>query len=155
MPFGLRNAPATFQRTMQTVLHGGEPFSSTYIDDIIIFSNYWEDHLQHIEFVLDCLRKFGLTAKRSKCEWEKQSLQYLGFMVGNGQLSVPQSRVTAIQNYIRPRIVKELKSFLGIMGYYRKFIATQLRSAIKMFTLSNSQRQTYKHRLDRRYVLCL
>ena len=123
MPFGLRNAPATFQRTMQGILHGGEPFSSPYIDDIIIFSNCWEDHLQHIEFVLDCLRRFGLTAKLSKCEWAKQSLQYLGFMVGNGQLSVPQSRVTVIQDYIRPRTVKELKSFLGIMGYYRKFIS--------------------------------
>ena len=74
MPFGLRNAPATFQRCMNVVLEGLEEFTGAYIDDVIVYSNSWEEHLRHLREVLDRLRKHGLTAKPSKCEWGASSL---------------------------------------------------------------------------------
>ena len=78
MPFGLRNAPATFQRCMNFVLEGLEEFSSAYIDDVIVHSKTWEEHLSHLRQALERLRKHGLTAKPGKCEWGASSLTYLG-----------------------------------------------------------------------------
>ena len=78
MPFGLCNAPATFQRSMHDVLRGQEEHSATYIDDILIYSRVWEEHLQHIQAVLEALREYGLTAKPKKCRWGARSLEYLG-----------------------------------------------------------------------------
>ena len=81
MPFGLRNAPATFQRAMDEVLGEQADYSSTYIDDIIVYSSSWKDHLVHIREVLQALRQAGLTAKPSKCVWGAKSLTYLGHTV--------------------------------------------------------------------------
>ena len=122
MPFGLRNAPATFQRCMNVVLEGLEEFTGAYIDDVIVYSNSWEEHLRHLRQVLDRLRKHGLTAKPSKCEWGASSLTYLGQVVGEGKVSVPEARVAAIRNFRKPHSKSDLRSFLGTVGYYRKFI---------------------------------
>ena len=69
MPFGLRNAPATFQRCMHNMLGGLEDLVDSYIDDLVVFSNSWEEHLEHLRQVLERLRRHGLTAKPSKFEW--------------------------------------------------------------------------------------
>ena len=122
MPFGLKNAPATFQRMMDVVLQGLESFSVPYIDDILIFSNCWEDHLEHIRAVIERLQAAGLTAKCSKCLWGKSSLEYLGHVVGEGKVSVPQAKVAALRHYLRPVTKPQLKSFLGLAGYYRRFV---------------------------------
>ena len=122
MPFGLRNAPSTFQRCMHKVLQGCENFSSSYIDDVIVFSNTWEEHLQHLKLVLERLRQHGLTAKPSKCEWGASSLSYLGHSVGHGRASVHEARVAAIRNFKQPITKSDLRAFLGTVGYYRKFI---------------------------------
>ena len=122
MLFGLRNAPATFQRLMEKVLVRQHDYSSPYIDDVIIYSLSWDDHLQHIDLVLDAIYKHGLTVKASKCVWAAQQVEYLGFTVGNGHLSVPEARVEAIRKLVRPVNIKHLRSFLGTVGFYRKFI---------------------------------
>ena len=122
MPFGLKNAPATFQRMMDVVLQGLESFSVPYIDDILIFSNCWEDHLEHIHAVIERLQAAALTAKRSKCLCGKSSLEYLGPVVGEGKVSVPQAKVAALRHYLRPVTKPQLKSFLGLAGYYRRFV---------------------------------
>ena len=78
MPFGMHIAPAMFQWMMDVVLGGLEEMSAPYIDDILVFSRTWEEHLEHIEAVLERFKQAGLTVKPSKCEWGKQFLEYLG-----------------------------------------------------------------------------
>ena len=104
------------------VLEGLEEFTGAYIDDVIVYGNSWEEHLRHLRQVLDRLRKHGLTAKPSKCEWGASSLTYLGQVVGEGKVSVPEARVAAIRNFRKPHSKSDLRSFLGTVGYYRKFI---------------------------------
>ena len=84
MPFGLSGAPATFQRLMDRVLRGLESYSAAYLDDVVIHSTSWEEHLMHIRAVLDRLRKAGLTAKPRKCQFGMRQCSYLGHIVGNG-----------------------------------------------------------------------
>ena len=122
MPFGLRNAPATFQRCRNAVLQNMEDFSNAYIDDVIVFSKSWDEHLQDIKKVLISLRRTGLTAKPSKCEWGATTLTYLGHIVGEGMVSIPEAKVEALKNFIRPKTKKDLISFLGTIGYYRRFV---------------------------------
>ena len=122
MPFGLRNAPAMFQRLMEVVLGDCYECSAPYIDDIVVFSNSGEEHVQHLRCVLECLRKYGLTIKEAKCEWGKVKLEYLGHVIGGGELAVPAHRAAAMANYIKPVTKKGLRSFLGAAGYYRQFV---------------------------------
>ena len=122
MPFGLRNAPSTFQRLMDQVLHDMLDFSRAYIDDIVIFSSTWTDHLQHLKSVLDRLREVGLTAKPSKCAWARASCVYLGYLVGGGRVTPEECKVAAVKNFLRPLNKSDIRSYLGLTGYYRKFI---------------------------------
>ena len=122
MPFGLMNAPSTFQRSMNIVLQGNEQFANCYIDDIVVHSKTWEDHVKHIRTVLEQLKQFGLTANPKKCVWGVAEIEYLGYMVGRGKVSIPQLRVKALREYKRPMTKKDLKSYLGMLGYYRRFI---------------------------------
>lgn len=98
MPFGLRNAPATFQLLMQRVLSGLDSFALSYIDDVIIFSITFNDHITHISQVLTRLNSFGLTVKKSKCSWCFKSFEFLGFVVGNGKLTIPEARVQHLKD---------------------------------------------------------
>ena len=82
MPFGLSGAPATVQRLIDEVLHGAENFAHVYIDDIIIFSPTWHQHLTHLMDVLQRLRASGLTVKMKKCQFGKSQCTYLGHVVG-------------------------------------------------------------------------
>ena len=122
MPFGLRNAPAIFQRLMEVVLRECYSFSAPYIDDIVVFSGSGAEHVEHLRAVLGSLRKFGMTVKEKKCEWGKEKLEYLGHVIGGGQLAVPAHRAAAMANFRQPRTKKQLRSFLGAASYYRQFI---------------------------------
>ena len=122
MPFGLKNAPSHFQRVMERVLRPVASFCAVYIDDIIVFSDSWEQHLEHLRRVFQCFREAGLTAKPSKCSFGMTSLEYLGHKIGSGTMAVPQHRATALANFKRPITKKGLRSFLGSASYYRKFI---------------------------------
>ena len=122
MPFGLKNAPAIFQRLMEVVLNDCYGFSAPYIDDILVFSSSGAEHVQHLRLVLEKLRKYGMTIKRSKCEFGKVKVEYLGHVIGGGELAVPAHRAAAMADYIRPVSKKQLRSFLGAAGYYRQFV---------------------------------
>jgi len=122
MPFGLRNAPATFQKLVQQVLSGLESFTGSYLDDIIIFSNSWSEHLRHIEEVLKRIQSAGLTLKRTKCVFATAQVEFLGHTVGLGQVAPRQKTVQALLHFPRPTNRKQLRSYLGLAGYYRKFI---------------------------------
>ena len=121
MPFGLQGAPATFQRMVDKLLDGLE-YASAYLDDIIIFSSNWEDHLLHLEAVLQRLKQAGLTVKRKKCQFGMPECVYLGHSVGSGQVRPEEVKVKAIREFAVPETKRQVRSFLGIAGYYRKFI---------------------------------
>ncbi len=108
---------------MTKVLRNCADFSVVYIDDVQIFSNAEEEHVGHVKSVLHALRESGLTVKKEKCAWGLQHVEYLGHLIGNGQLSVPDHRITAMKNFIIPKSKRDLRAFLGSIGYYRKFIS--------------------------------
>jgi len=87
MPFGLRNAPATFSRLVSKLVMGCELFCLVYLDDVLIFSKTWSDHMKHLHIVFQRVRSAGLTLKRSKCEFAAAELDYLGHHIGLGQVT--------------------------------------------------------------------
>ncbi len=122
LPFGLHGAPATFQRLMDQVLQGCEGWSAAYLDDVVIYSNTWADHLEHLRQTLEKIQAAGLSLNVAKCEWARQETGYLGYHLGNGELRPQVCKVEAIQRSPRPRTKKEVRSFLGLVGWYRRFI---------------------------------
>lgn len=123
MPFGLSNAPSTFQATMNEVFRMYlRRFVLVFFDDILIYSPTWEEHLLHLQTVLNLLRQHQLVAKRSKCQFGQTRVDYLGHVISIQGLSVDPLKISAIQQWPVPRNVKQVRSFLGLAGYYRRFI---------------------------------
>ena len=119
LPFGMRNAPATFQRMMDIVLPGLNNVKA-YIVDIVIYSDTWDEHLTTLKELFQCLDKYNLTVNLSKSEFGKAKLIYLGHIVGNGKISPNFTKVNAISQLKVPTSRKEIR-FLGMCGFYRKF----------------------------------
>ena len=123
MPFGLTNAPATFQRAMQHTLRGLQwEICLAYLDDILVFSHSYQDHLCRLQKVFDRLRAAGFTLKPQKCHFLKKEIQYLGHVVSGQGISPDPAKVKAIQDWKFPTNVKEVRSFHGLVSYYRRFI---------------------------------
>ncbi len=95
MPFGLKNVPAVFQRVMEEVLEPVKKFCSVYIDDIIVYSDGWSNHVRYLKCVLECISSAGMTVKRKKSVFGRKRLKYLGHMVGEGTVTVSENRVLA------------------------------------------------------------
>jgi len=136
MPFGLCGAPATFQQMMDHVIRGLESHVSVYLDDVVIFSKTWQDHLVHVREVLQRLREYNLTAKPTKCQFGMHECIYLGHVIGNGQVKPDPKKIAAVRGYPMPRTKKEVRSFLGLTGYYRKFIGNYARLAMPLSDLT-------------------
>ena len=120
MPFG---APATFQRMMDQIVRELQPYTSVYIDDLVIFSETWEEHLEHLRVVLGRLQQVGLTIKLSKCQFGMDHCVYLGHVVGKGVVIPELSKVRVVEALAVPETKTEVRAFLGMTGYYRRFIA--------------------------------
>ena len=121
VPFGLAQAPAYFQQLISIVLQDCSDFAMAYLDDIIIFSQNEEDHLKHIEIIFKKLKKADLKLKESKCNFLKK-IHYLGHLISvNGIQPLPE-KLDSICNMPKPRSPKEIKQFLGLTSYYRKFV---------------------------------
>lgn len=134
MPFGLVNAPATFQRLMDSVV-ADLPFAKAYQDDVVVASRSWEEHLAHITAVLQRLQDAGLKIKLSKCNFAAQSIRYLGFIVDREGVRPDPDKVQAITDLPAPRTLSELRSFLGMMGFFRHFIDKFASIAAPLFLL--------------------
>lgn len=168
LPFGLCNAPSTFMHMMQDVL--GEyldVFVIVFLDDILIFSNNLEDHKQHVNFVLEKLRNNQLYAKLEKCEFMRKQIDFLGFTISESGLAMSEDKVKSILSWPTPTSVKQLRSFLGLAGFYRQFITmfsdtcsvlNELMKKESVFTWSSQHQtafETLKQKISTRPTLIL
>ncbi|XP_019455099.1 PREDICTED: uncharacterized protein LOC109356222 [Lupinus angustifolius] len=123
MPFGLSNAPATFQSLMNQVFQAWlRKFVLVFFDDILVYSQSWEAHLEHLDTVLYTLQQHQLYAKLAKCSFGLTQVDYLGHVVSAAGVAMDQSKVKAIVEWPLPKSIKQLRGFLCISGYYRRFI---------------------------------
>ncbi|XP_033138905.1 uncharacterized protein LOC117129740, partial [Brassica rapa] len=123
MPFGLTNAPAAFMKMMNSVFRDFlDEFVIIFIDDILIYSKDEESHRKHLRAVLERLREHKLYAKLSKCSFWQKSIGFHGHIVSDQGISVDPEKIRAIKDWPRPRSATEVRSFLGLAGYYRKFV---------------------------------
>ena len=123
MPFGLKNAPATFVRLMDEVFGDYmDSFIIVYLDDIVVYSKTLEQHITQLELVFKRLREHKLYAKLDKCTFMQREIKFLGHLVSSDGIRVNPDKVKAIRDWPVPKTVKDIRVFLGASGYYRKFI---------------------------------
>ncbi|EFA12120.1 Retrovirus-related Pol polyprotein from transposon 17.6-like Protein [Tribolium castaneum] len=123
MPFGLKNAPATFQRVMDNILRGIQNKKCfVYLDDIIIFSTSLEEHIVRLKEVFERLRNANFKIQLDKSEFLRKEVAYLGHIITPEGVKPNPEKIKAVMKYPIPRTQKEIKSFLGLLGYYRRFI---------------------------------
>lgn len=146
MPFGLKNAPATFQRIMNNILKKNieDKECLVYLDDVVVFAPTVEEHHKNLENVLNTLYCAHLRVNREKCNFFQQQVAFLGHVLTQKGLQPDQSKIKAIQNYPLPRTVKEIRSFLGLVSYYRKFIP-RLSHIIKPLTDCTKKNSKVEH----------
>jgi transposase InsO family protein len=139
MPFGLTGAPATFQNLMQTVM--GDLHLKTcliYIDDVVVFSATFSEHLERLGEVLERLRGANLKLKPTKCSFLQKKVNYLGHIVSENGIECDPDKVSVLENWAAPSSVKELKKFIGFTGFYRRFIQDYARIAQPLTKLLGS-----------------
>ena len=141
MPFGLSNAPAVFQRLMQRVLMclNPEEGQSVYIDDILVYSRTLKEHLCHLRRVLERIQSAGLKLKISKCVFIRKEVEYLGHILTPGGLKTNPKLAQSLADFPIPKSVKEVRQFLGLCSYYRRFIHqfASISQPLNMLTRKN------------------
>lgn len=123
MPYGLTGAPSTFQAIMNHIL---KPILRkcvvVFIDDILIYSKTYEEHLQHVRMVFELLQEHQFQVRLSKCSFAKHQLNYPEHVLSSKGVATDPSKISIVQNWPVPETVKQLRSFLGVAGYYRRFV---------------------------------
>ncbi len=123
MPFGLINALASFQAMINHVLQNYlDQFMVVYLDDILIFSRTPEEHEQHVHQVLATLEDAQLLVEPGKAKWHAQEVKYLGYCISPGKSGMDPEKARAIRDWPRPQNVKDVRSVLGFMNFYRRFV---------------------------------
>ncbi|CAH9076112.1 unnamed protein product [Cuscuta epithymum] len=137
MPFGLTNAPAVFMDLMNRVFSEYlDKFVIVFIDDILVYSKSKEEHEGHLRVVLRTLREHKLYAKFSKCEFWLGQVAFLGHVISKEGIAVDASKISAVRDWVRPMNASEVRSFLGLAGYYRKFVEGFSKIALPLTTLT-------------------
>ena len=153
MPFGLTNAPATFQSCMNHTFRAQlRKFLLVFFDDILIYSKTWEEHLKHLDEALSILEEHSLYAKMSKCEFGMKEMLYLGHIINAEGVQVDMEKIRAIRDWPVPKTVTELRGFLGLCTYYRRYVkgfsqfATPLTDLTKKgaFTWTDLAQKTFE-----------
>lgn len=140
LPFGLINAPATFQRALDLILSGVRyEFALVYLDDIIIFSKTFDEHMAHLSHVLGLLKDANISLKLKKCAFAKQEVQYLGHMIKPGHLEMLSARVESLKLIELPKTKKEVRSFLGLASLYRRFVKEFAKIAKPLHDLTKAE----------------
>lgn len=123
LPFGLCNAPSTFQAMMNSIL---QPFLRRFVlvffDDILVYSRTWAEHLRRVRQVLQVLTTHQLFLHKKKCIFGQQQISYLSHVISSTGVAMDQVKVSAVLDWPHPRNIRSLRGFLGLAGYYRKFI---------------------------------
>lgn len=152
MPMGLKNSPSTFQRVMDNVLKGLQnKICLVYLDDIIIFSTSLQEHMVNLEKVLKRLRDSNFKVQLDKSEFLKLETTYLGHVISGEGIKPNPDKIAAIEKYPLPKTIKQIKQFLGLIGYYRKFIPDFARLTKP---LTNCLKKRNKINIDSNYINC-
>src|SRR4051794_21290168 len=123
MSFGLNNAPAYFMNLMNKIfMNFLDKFAVVFIDDILIYSKSEEEHEQHLRVVLETLREHQFYAKFGKCEFCLKELRFLGHILSTGGVSIDPEKIKTVQEWRAPATQTDVRAFLGLEGYYRKFV---------------------------------
>jgi len=137
MPFGVTNAPGVFMDYMNRVFHPYlDSFVVVFIDDILVYSKTREEHEEHLRIVLHTLRDQRLYAKFSKCEFWLEKVSFLGHVISQGGIAIDPSKIEAIIEWESPKSVFEIRSFLCLVGYYRRFIEGFSKLALPLTKLT-------------------
>ncbi|KAD3067306.1 hypothetical protein E3N88_35186 [Mikania micrantha] len=168
MPFGLTNAPAVFTDLMNRVCRPYlDKFVIVFIDDILIYSRNQQEHAQHLKLILELLAREKLYAKFSKCEFWLREVQFLGHVVNQNGIQVDPSKIQAVKQWETPRTPTKIRQFLGLAGYYRRFIKNFSKIALPLTTLTQKNQpfiwdsqqeeafQLLKHKLCNAPILAL
>ncbi|GFS75684.1 retrovirus-related Pol polyprotein from transposon 297 [Trichonephila clavipes] len=137
--FGLRNTAATYQRAMSKVVQTISDFACAYIDDLAIFSDTWEEHLNHLEEVFKRLKHFNFSVNLGKCEFARQKVKDLGHVIGSGRHSPDKERIKAIQSLQAPTTKKQLRSTLGLCNFHRQYIPNFAKIALPLTELTKKK----------------
>jgi len=137
MPFGLKNATSTFTKTMSLVFKElGNKFLKVFVDDLNVHNENWEDHLQHLEAVLSKFREVNLKLNPGKCCFAAESIVFLGYVVSKEGTKPDPKKIDVVLCFPKPKTVTSVRSFLGLTGYYRKYVRGYSRLAGPLFELT-------------------
>ena len=137
MPFGLCNAPGSFERLMEKVLQGLQwETLLIYLDDVIVFSTNLDQHMERLDEVFRRIKEAKLKLKMKKCHFFKKEVSFLGHVVDEEGVHTDPEKIQAVRDWPQPRTVKEIRGFLGFSGYYRRFIKDYASIAAPMIELT-------------------
>ena len=139
MPFGLVNAGASYGRMMRRLLDGLSRVNN-YVDDVLVHTETWEEHIVALRVLFVRVRGYGLTVKPSKCCMAFESLDFVGHKIGQGEVKTQDDKVERIRNAPIPITKKQVRSFLGLTGYYRKFVDKYSKIAVPLSDITKAKR---------------
>lgn len=145
LPAGLKNSPPTFQRIMNSIIgRGREHCCLIYLDDIIVFSRTFDDHLVHVEEVLEALHKHNFQLNPPKCDWFKSEMNYLGHTINAHGMAPLDEKIETIKQLPMPKTLREANYFIGALGFYRKFIKNFAQMAAPIHRITNLHKRQHR-----------